>query len=181
MQCSGNTLKSILALTLTSLLIGCAAPARIEQMAVSHVANYQSAPELGSNIGNVEVTGGSDTNPMWTSKVSSSAFQRALEESLKAAGLFNNLGASSRYQLTADLLNLDQPTFGLDMTVSANVRYSLVEKSSRKEIFSKLIQETYTAKFSDAFAGAERLKLANEGAIKANIKVLINELSQVKP
>ena len=181
MRYFGNTIQSTLALTLASVLVGCAAPARVEQMAVSQVANYKAAPELRSNIGNIEVTGGTDTNPMWASKVSSSAFQRALEESLKAAGLFNNLGASSRYQLTADLLNLNQPAFGLDVTVSANVRYSLVEKSSRKEIFSKVIQETYTAKFSDAFAGAERLKLANEGAIRANIAALINELSHVKP
>jgi hypothetical protein len=176
-----HTIKPALVLTLTSILTGCAAPARIDQIAANKVYSNQAASELRGNIGNIEVTGGTDTNPMWASKVSSSAFQRALEESLKAAGLFNTFGASSRYQLTADLLNLDQPVFGLDMTVSSNVRYSLVERTSRKEIFSKVIQANYVAKFSDAFAAAQRLQLANEGSIRANIVALIEELNQVKP
>jgi hypothetical protein len=70
---------------------------------------------------------------------------------------------------------------GLDMTVSANVRYSLIDTSTRKEVFSKVLMASYTAKFSDAFAGGERLKLANEGAVKTNIQLLVSELLQFKP
>lgn len=33
-----------------------------------------------------DVTGGTETNPMWVSKVSSSDFEKALEASLKSAG-----------------------------------------------------------------------------------------------
>jgi hypothetical protein len=70
---------------------------------------------------------------------------------------------------------------GIDMTVTANVRYSLIDTTTRKEVFSKVITGTYTAKFSDAFAGVERLKLANEGAAKTNIQLLVNDLLQFKP
>lgn len=165
----------------TALFIGCAAPARIEEMAIQNPSRTSSPTALHGSLGSVEVTGGSETNPLWASKVSSAAFQRALENSLKAAGLYSPSGVSGNYQLTADLLSLDQPVLGIDMTVGANVRYSLTERTTRKEVFSKVLQTSYTAKFSDAFAGTQRLQLANEGSIRANIAALIEELVRFNP
>ena len=43
-----------------------------------------------------------------------------------------------------------------------------------------MIQIGYTAKFSDSFLGAERLRLANEGAVKVNIQALIDDLNGLK-
>ena len=113
---------------------------------------------------------------MWTSQVSSEAFQRALELSLENSGLLSKIASGGKYQLTADLTRLDQPFMGIDMTVTATVRYSLVETQSRKEIYSKVIQVPFTAKFSDAALGVERLKLANEGAVKVNIQAFITDV-----
>jgi hypothetical protein len=172
--------KLFLTLVLLGFLTGCAAPAKIENMSVNTISKLPTDSILRSSIGQVDVTGGSDTNPMWVSKVSSIAFQRALEESLKAAGLWSTLGPGSRYQLTADLLSLDQPAFGLDLKVTANVSYRLIERKSRKEVFSKTIKKSHTASFSDSFLANERLQIANEGAIKANIFDLIHDLQQVK-
>ncbi len=171
----------LLPLFLVGFLTGCAAPARIENMAVNRAPTLSSSSVLQNSIGQVEVTGGLDTNPLWVSKVSSIAFQRALEESLKSAGLMSQLGSGSRYQLTADLLRLDQPAFGLDLKVSANVRYTLIERASRKEVFTKVIDKAHTASFSDAFVATQRLQMANEGAIKANIYELIKDLQQFTP
>jgi len=78
-------------------------------------------------------------------------------------------------------LQVSQPMMGLDMTVTANVRYSLIDTMTRKEVFSKVIAGTFTAKFSDAFVGTERLKLANEGAARTNIQLLVGELLQFNP
>jgi hypothetical protein len=157
------------------ILSGCATPARVDQMAVS-VPVYQTNSALKDSIGVADVTGGRDTNPMWTSQVSSNDFRRALEASLQNAGLYSRIGAGSKYQLTADLTRLDQPLMGFDMTVTASVRYSLIERVSRKEVYSRVIQVPYTAKMSDAFIGSERLRLANEGAIKVNIQAFINDM-----
>ncbi len=172
-------MKNLLAVLSVVVLAGCATPAAVEQMAVS-LPIIQTNPALKNSIGVAEVTGGRDTNPMWTSQVSSDSFRRALEQSLESAGMFNKIVAGSKYQLTADLTRLDQPMMGFDMTVSSTVRYSLIETKTRKEVYARVIQIGYTAKMSDAFMGAQRLKLANEGAIKANIGSFINDLVALK-
>lgn len=170
-----------LGLIALALLTGCAAPARIEQMAVDSPGVPIVNTPLKKSVAVIEVTGGRETNPMWSSQVSSESFQRALELSLRNVGLSDPLIGANKYHLTADILQVSQPMLGLDMTVSANVRYSLIDTSTRKEVFSKVLMASYTAKFSDAFAGGERLKLANEGAVKTNIQLLVSELLQFKP
>lgn len=163
------------------VLTGCASPARIEEMSISSSSVQAINTPLKKSIGVSEVTGGKETNPMWASQVSSESFQRALEMSLRNVGLSDPLLSANKYHLTADILQVTQPVMGLDMTVTANVRYSLIDTASRKEVFSKVIVGAYTAKFSDAFVGGERLKLANEGAARTNIQLLVGELLQFNP
>ena len=144
-------------------------------MAVS-LPIIQTNPALKNGIGVSEVTGGKETNALWTSQVSSDSFRRALEQSLQNAGMLSKISASGAYQLTADLARLDQPLMGFDMTVASTVRYTLVETKTRREIYSRVIQIGYTASVSDAFIGSQRLKIANEGSINNNIKTFINDL-----
>ncbi len=175
-------MRSAIAIGITVLLLaGCATPTRIEQMAAAPRAVTQSAdPTLRNAISVTEVTGGRETNPMWTSQVSSDSFHRALEMSLQSAGLHERLAARSRFRLIADISRVDQPMFGIDMTVSSTVRYSLIDTSSKKEVYGRVITVAYTAKISDAFLGAERLKLANEGSMRANIEKLVEDLLALK-
>lgn len=167
---------------LALVLAGCASPARIDQMTVSanSIQTASGDTKLKNNISVKDVTGGKETSPLWTSQVSSYDFQRALENSLRVNGLLSPVGGNGPYQLVADLISLDQPMVGFNMTVTATVRYSLIEKSSGKELFSRSIPTPYTAKVSDAFIGGERLKLANEGAVRKNIEELIAELLKLK-
>lgn len=162
-----------------TMLAGCASPARIDQMTASRTTFGTASidPKLKSEISVREVTGGRETSPMWTSQVGSAEFRRALENSLQAHGL---LGVSGRYQLTADLVRLDQPIMGFDMSVTATVRYFLVDRVNRQELFSKTLPTTFTASVSDAFVGTERLRMANEGAVRKNIEALINDISALK-
>lgn len=172
-------MKNTLALLAVVVLAGCATPAAVEQMAVS-LPVIQTNPALKNSVAVADVTGGRETNPMWASQVSSDAFRRALEQSLASSGMFSKLLAGSKYQLTADLTRLDQPMLGFDMTVTATVRYSLIDSQTRKEVYARVFQIPYTAKVSDAFLGVQRLKLANEGAVKANIEAFINDLIALK-
>jgi hypothetical protein len=131
--------------------------------------------KLKNSLSVTDVTGGKETSPMWTSQVDSSDFQRALENSLRTTGLLSPVRRYGLYQPTADLTGLDQPMVGFNMTVTATVSYSLIERSSGREIFLRSIPTPYTAKMGDAFVGSERLKLANEGAVRKNIEDLIAE------
>jgi hypothetical protein len=172
-------MKNILLIAAVLILTGCATPAAVENMAVS-LPVTQTNQTLKNAVGVAEVTGGRETNAMWTSQVASDAFKRALEQSLENAGMFSKIVAGSKYQLTADLTRLDQPVMGFDMTVSSTVRYSLIETASRKEVYGRVIQISHTATVSDAFVGSQRLKIANEGAVKANIRAFINDLIALK-
>jgi len=134
---------------------------------------------LRGQIAVKEVTGGRETNPMWVSNVGSSDFERALESSLNRAGLLATSRMGSRYTLTAHILKLDQPLMGASLTVTATVQYTLVERQSQRTVFDRPISASYTAKWSDAFLGVERLKLANEGAARENISRLIDNLASL--
>ena len=177
-----KNLYDVLGITLAILITGCASPARVDQMTASGGLSRtvaQDSPLKGS-IGIKEVTGGRETNPMWVSSVSSVDFESALEDSLLSAGLLNPVPSSGRFQLIADLVRLDQPMFGFDLTVTATVRYSVVERRTGKEIYSRVIPTPFTATVSDAFLAVTRLKIANEGTIKKNIEALIAELVKLQ-
>lgn len=160
-----------------AVLTGCATPARMEQMvAQAQPAQRVIKTPLRDNVAVTEVTGGKETNPMWMSNVASGEFERALETSLRDVGLLSNGKQVGKYILVAHMEKLDQPFVGVSMTVTASVQYTVIERATRKEILKKTIAVPYTAGFGDAFMATERLKLANEGAIRVNIENLIKEL-----
>lgn len=141
----------------------------------------QQTPEaMKNNIALRDVTGGKETNPAWVSNVSSSEFERALEDSLRSVGMLSANRQAGRFQLVVHMESLDQPFMGLDMTVTATVAYTLVERASGKTVWQKTLAVPYTAKMGDAFLGTERLRLANEGAVRQNIMQLVGELQQMK-
>lgn len=175
--------KFLLLMASALLVVGCAAPARVDQMQVSAPMATRTAmanSPMRESVAIRDVTGGKDTNPMWVSNVSSSDFERALEASLKDAGLWSTNRQNSKYVLIAHLGKLDQPLFGASMTVTASVRYSLLDRSTNLEVFDRTLVTPYTAAWNDAFMGTERLKLANEGAVRSNIQQLIEALAGLK-
>jgi hypothetical protein len=177
-----KTFRIALSIATAAVLAGCATPARIDQMQVDTPMATRAALANSALKGNVavkDVTGGQETNPMWVSNVGSADFERALEQSLRNAGLLSENRQAGKYTLTAHLQKLDQPMFGASFTVTATVQYTLVERATGKDVFTRTLTTPYTAAFSDAFMGSERLKLANEGAIRTNIKALIDSLTTV--
>lgn len=175
--------KLTLAALVTLTLVGCASPARVEEMQVNNslaTRTAASGSKFKEGIAIKDVTGGKETNPMWVSNVSSADFSRALEASLKDAGLLSPNNQGSKYVLVAHLQKLDQPLMGASMTVTATVQYSVVDRATNAEVFSRTVALPFTAAWNAAFAGSERLKLANEGAIRVNIEELIKALVAVK-
>ena len=173
------SLKSVFIVFWAAILAGCATPAAVEKMAAA-VPATQTSLALKNSVGVADVTGGKETNPMWTSQVSSEGFRQALEQSLENAGMFNKVVAGSKYQLSADLTRLDQPLIGFNFTVTSTVRYALIETRSRKPVYERVIQADYTASMVDAFLSTQRMKLANEGAVKANIRAFLSDLVALK-
>ncbi|CAN7199083.1 hypothetical protein LJR225_000640 [Phenylobacterium sp. LjRoot225] len=159
-------------------LTACASGARPDSMAFTNTAG---APVTQAEPGYkafrvVHVDGGSKTNPLWMSSVSSEDFQKALESSLQSLGLLSDDPAKAKAEITANLQALDRPLAGLDMSVTSKVRYSAKSTSDQKVIFDDTVAATGTAKFGDALVGVQRLKLANEAAMKENIKAFVERL-----
>ncbi|MEM7506830.1 MAG: hypothetical protein AAF415_08785 [Pseudomonadota bacterium] len=165
----------LLACLAIATLSACAEPARVTGMTVSRQAELvpKTSP-LANAICVKRVTGGEKTDPLWTSEVDSPSFEQALNLSLAN----NNLKGTSTcaFDLNANLLGLAQPTAGFNMTVTSNVNYSLLERQSQAPYFQTTVKTPFTAEFGTAFAGVERLRLANEGSIRANISQFLGEL-----
>ncbi len=161
------------------LLGGCASGATVRGMTVTpaDLPNRAIAAEFRGAIGIGVVTGGEDTNPLWTSEVGNDEFKQALRHSLEIQDLYAG-AEGGRYVLDAHLLDLDQPLMGFDTTVTSSVKYLLNERATRKTVLEELVVSAHTTEMSESWYGVERLKLANEGSIRDNIAEFIGRLSK---
>jgi hypothetical protein len=162
-------------------LAGCATPARVDSMRVSGTPSQRIAPSpFRGNLAIGDVIGGKETNPLWTSQVGSVEFERALEASLGDLGLLAPR-QGGRFVLNSALEKTEQPLFGVSFTVTSTVHYAITERATGKLLLDKSLTTPYTAEFSDALLGVERLRLANEGSIRENISRFIKELDGLNP
>ncbi|HEY3698953.1 MAG TPA: hypothetical protein VGK97_06450 [Spongiibacteraceae bacterium] len=164
-------------LLLTAFLFGCASGARMDGMVYTPSVPKTYDEALKNQVGVKSVTGGQKTNPAWTSEISSESFSDAVKNSLSQQGL---LAEKGRYQLQVNMLKVDQPLFGLDLTVTTHVRYILTDTKDDAIVLDETIVAPHTATIDDAFAAVKRLRLANEGSGKKNIEGLIDKLSKLK-
>lgn len=121
-----------------------------------------------------EVTGGEKTNPLWTSEISNEAFAEALRQTLSAHAILST--GEGKYVLKAALMEVKQPAFGFTLTVKTRVRYTLTRADGGEVLLDEELSSDYSADVSDAFLGYERLRLANEGAIRSSIESFLNLL-----
>jgi hypothetical protein len=160
-----------------ALLAGCASPARIDNMVVTAPQTPQARPSTYTGaLAMGPVTGGTETLPFWTSEIGDNEFAGALRESLRAAGLLATDPATARYRLDAQILNVEQPVIGFDMRVNTLVNYRLIDPPTGATVWSDTISATYTADFSSSLVATLRVRLANEGAARENIRKLIERL-----
>jgi hypothetical protein len=153
-------------------LAGCAAGARPNAMTVgaapgttiSDKSPLRYAVQVGA------VSGGSRTNPLWKSDVSNDDFHQALEQSLSLHAM---LAGTPRYVLDAQLVALEHPLIEIQATVTATVRYTLVRAADRAVAWEQTLTTSSTARLGDALSGPERLRLATEGAMHENIKLML--------
>lgn len=178
--------RPAIALFLTvGLLAGCGTPSQSLNMVLPAAEALQLRgfmPEaLRGQVMLEAVVGGSETSRWWGSRVSSLALQDALEDSLRAVGLWAMTQQGARYQLKAELLSLVQPLVALDTTVTATVNYKLLDSSSGRLVYERSVRTAYQAEFGDAMLSQpERLRLANEGAIRQTVNLMLRDLPNLQ-
>jgi hypothetical protein len=178
----GAAIMRLLAAAALLLLGGCASGATVQGMTAIPVDAPRQAfsAEFRGAIGIGIVTGGEDTNPLWTSEVGNAEFDQALRRSLQIQDLYAGTD-DSRYLLDAHLLDLNQPLMGFATTVTSSVKYRITERATKQTVLEELVVSSYTAQMSDSWYGVERLRLANEGSLRDNIAEFIKRLSERLP
>lgn len=174
---------------LACVLAGCGAPSQPLPMAVTAAGALQIrswVPDaLKAQVGVAPVKGGQETQRWWGSKVSAKALQQALDESLYAVGMRAlSPEPAPRFELQAELVQLDQPLVpAVGVAVGVAVRYTLVDTAgSGRIVYQRRIANTEEARFSEAIVSPnERLRIANERALRANIDLLLRDLVTLRP
>ena len=125
------------------------------------------------------VGGGEETNPALVSKVDNAALADAVRRALKMSGLLGNSPDHAPWRLKVFLVELKYPGTGFTTTVDSFVRYTLIRAADKATAFDDIVTASFTATVGDVYVGIERLKVANEGAIRANIQAFLTRLSSL--
>ena len=130
----------------------------------------------------IAVLGATDVSAPKPIRISDEDFAQSLRESFEKSGLFRKVVTDTQaaHQLQAVFVQLDEQIFGLDMTASMEVNYTLASTSPKKVLWEKGISTTHTAAFGESLISITRLQLATEGAARRNIEQAIQEISKLK-
>jgi hypothetical protein len=175
------------------LLAGCGAPAQSRQMNLAPLDALQLRgfmPEaLRGQIALGPIAGGSETWRYWGSKVSSAALGEAVEDALRSVGVLAPLPTAARFELSAKLVALQQPDLKWqpqalisENRVLAVVEYTLKERAGGAVVYQRSMRSEHAAELGDAlFSQSDRLRLANEGALRRSLAQLLRDFAELRP
>lgn len=160
-------------------LAGCASPSIDPSSLVPLDANVQ---KIHNATVNISASGCHETNPNWLLLVTNENLRQALETSLVRYGVFTRViqNNDTDYRLDVTLLHLKQPWFGISLTVTAKMSWRLTNSRTGRVLWQQDTICPYKATFSDAVQATNRLEIANEGAIRENIKSGIQKIAKLQ-
>ena len=168
----------ILIAVFAGVVSGCATGAVYTKMVPPDYSIQKKQPYIVA----VQTSGGKETNPAWVSQISSESFKEALVESINKSGAFSTIVIADHadYMLDVDIVDLAQPWWGgIDMTVTMTAEWKLTSMKDKVVVFQENITKPYKAAFGDALLAVERLRMANEGAARENIREGLKKLSEL--
>jgi len=130
--------------------------------------SYRNAIVVGS------VAVGQDSAMPWRSNVSPAEIQETLVRTLAMAGLGTPQGG--RWRLDVVLVSLQRPYAGFAMTVPAQIAYRLTEVATGTVVYDSVLTTLGSASLDDAVTNENRLRIAEERAVRANLRRLVEEL-----
>ncbi|MBV8500503.1 MAG: hypothetical protein JO006_02150 [Paucibacter sp.] len=172
-----------------ALVAGCGAPSQSMTMTVDKAELLQLrtwVPDaLKFNVMLEHVQGGENTSFWWGSAVSAMAFENALDDSLRGVGMVPPAPPAGknapRFLLKAHIIALMQPLVAAAPEVGISVRYQLVDQIDGKLVYERTLRTTGRAAFTDAMLSQpERLRLANEDAVRNNLVTALKDLMALR-
>jgi hypothetical protein len=171
--------RLVLAALVVASVAACAKPATYSVMVPEVPSGAAPAPVFRNAITAGSVTVGGDTATPWTSAIGPDRVRDALVQTLAIAGL--GQPANGRYRLDAMLLMLDRPYAGFAMTVTATIGWRLTDTTTGAVIYDRTLRSLGTASLNDAVTNDDRLRIADQRAVRANLQQLMQDLSVLPP
>lgn len=109
-------------------------------------------------------------------------FEQSIVEAIIASDIFSGLDDSTGkpYSLNIRIIRVDAPTFSYKMTVVMNVIWELVHAADGVEVLHENIQSSYTGgAFEGGLIGANRVRVAAEGAARENIRLGLEKIASL--
>jgi hypothetical protein len=114
------------------------------------------------------------------SSVDNSTTAETVLPMIRAKGVFPGTVEIDRtpYFLEVRIVKLDTPTFSVYMTVGMNVIWTLYRTAGKTELLHEKIYTTYTGgMFEGGIHGANRVRVASEGATRENVRIGVEMLA----
>ena len=102
------------------------------------------------------------------SRFSNDVIRQAIINSMNNANIFD--GSIRNLEITMTLQSVKEPILGLDVTSVVRANWKVVDQTTGNELFNENIIGSHTAAFFEHLIAAKRMKIANDNAIKENIK-----------
>ena len=154
---------------LTPALAACATSGG---MTVGAGAIANPSPKYRNAIAVRTVSGGAVMNVLTVPGVATSRSRKRLKRRFRPTAISPHQ-APRKFYLDAEIRNLDQPLMGLDLTVIADVTYNI---SGAGPAASYPVKAQATATFSDSPIAVDRIRIANERAVRENIRQFLQVL-----
>ena len=161
--------RGLIALAAIATLSGCVGAPSRETLAVS-VAGVATIPAT------VRVVAGGSEKPNLPE------LKGAVEDSIGRARLFKGVvqGSDGDYELTVFIWNVRSPPMGFNMTVDIEMGWTLVRTSDKSVVLRRTIKTSHTTKAGEAFAGIDRVRMAQTEAARENIRQGIQAIADLK-
>jgi hypothetical protein len=121
------------------------------------------------------VTGGEKTNPLTYSRVSADDVRAAVTLALRSNGMLVADSASAPFRLDVGILEVTAPKDPYITRIHSVMRYALRARDGTTR-FDRVVTGVGEATLRDKFYGVERLRIANERAIRANLASALEAL-----
>lgn len=115
--------------------------------------------------------------------ISTEYFEQTATDAIAASGLLSSTdrGNNTQYVLEIRIIKVSAPSFSTRMEVSMNAIWELHSTADKTVLLHKNIHSTYTGgAFEGGLIGANRVRVATEGAARENIRIGLEELASLK-
>jgi hypothetical protein len=162
-------------------LAACGTPSQAPSLGISAAEALQlrerTPPGLMNAVELDRVEGGEATSVWWGSQVSAAALQQALDDSLRGAGMLAPAAGGASYQLRVQLQGLQQPLLAAELSVTATIRYLLVNKADGRPLYQRTVSTVQRGDFGDSvLSQPDRLRRVNDAAVRENIATMLRDL-----